>query len=197
MARKPRPSEIAKKRTAGTKAPAAGRKPAASKPGQKAVGQGKAPVAKVMKLPPKTFVTDLLDTQLQIAADIQSRSGEMGSAVKEAADKKQLDKKAFGITKSLEKLRRANPAKFQVTWEHLKHYSEAAKFQEHADRQGQLELRNVPDEDAEAETADEGETQTKPEDEAPAGTDGSSSPRMRLVGAMSDAIEQDDKAKVA
>ena len=204
MARKPRPSEVAKKKAAGTKppkaepkaaAPKAGRKPAASKPGQKPVGKGKAPEQKVMKLPPASVIRDLLNTQLQKAADIQAISGSMGSEVKEAADKKHVDKKAFAITKGLEKLARSNPAKFQVTWEHLMHNAKAADFQGRADRQGQLELRATPADEDEAEQAETAETETAEEpvaepepetpieEEIPAGTDGEASPRMRLVAA--------------
>ena len=205
MARKPRPSEIAKKKAAGTKPPAASKPPkvkAEKAPGPKRGKSGTPPEAQVVKLPPRGTVKTLVERLAKLQAEAQSFTGDMGKAVAVAKADKHVDTVALSITRRLDKMTRNKKTKnalqkFQTTYYHLQEYFREMGFQELADKQGQLELRGTPEvepeiteaepEITEAEPEITEAAEVQPEDEPAAGAEGASSPRMRLVGAEENA----------
>ena len=212
MARKPRPSEIAAKaakssakpKAAAKKAAAPKKKPAA-KHGGKVITREDIIAAEqlnqvptTIKLPSAKYVDDFVKKTLaNLTAEKDSAVADIRSAHGVAQEKYHVEKRAIAIAIRLFKL---PDSKLQETMYHLTHYIAALGLWERALKQGQLDLEKAGP--AEDESDGEDEAQTDIEDainEAPAGTDGTASPKLKLVDApstadaMADAMERDDR----
>lgn len=210
MARKPRPSEIAAK---------AAKSPAKPKPAAKKAAAKKKPAAKhggkvitrediiaaeqlnqvptTIKLPSAKYVDDFVKKTLaNLTAEKDSAVGDIRSAHGVAQEKYHVEKRAIAIAIRLHKL---PDSKLQETMYHLTHYIAALDLWTRALKQGQLDLdRATPAADDEGE--DDAQTDIKDAiNEAPAGTDGTASPKLKLVDApstadaMAEAMERDDR----
>ena len=214
MARKPRPSEIAAKAAkssakpkAAKRAPAkaAAAKPRAAKHGGKVITREDIIAAEqlnqvptTIKLPSAKYVDDFVKKTLaNLTAEKDSAVADIRSAHGVAQEKYHVEKRAIAIAIRLFKL---PDSKLQETMYHLTHYIAALDLWTRALKQGQLDLEKAgPAEDDEGED----DAQTDIEDainEAPAGTDGQPSPKLKLVDAppttadaMADAMERDDR----
>ena len=212
MARKPRPSELAAKAAkssakpkAAKRAPAkaAAAKPRAAKHGGKVITREDIIAAEqlnqvptTIKLPSAKYVDDFVKKTLaNLTAEKDSAVADIRSAHGVAQEKYHVEKRAIAIAIRLYKL---PDSKLQETMYHLTHYIAALGLWERALKQGQLDLEKAgPAED------DEGEDDAKTDiedaiNEAPAGTDGTASPKLKLVDAplvdaMADAMERDDR----
>lgn len=212
MARKPRPSEVAAKAAKSSpkpKAAAKKAKPAAAKRAAKHGGkvitrediiaaEQLNQVPTTIKLPTAKYVDDFVKkTLVNLTAEKDSAVGDIRNAHGVAQDKYHVEKRAMAIAIRLFKL---PDSKLQETMYHLTHYIAALGLWERALKQGQLDLdRAVPAKDDD-EGEDDGQTDIEEAiNEAPAGTDGTASPKLKLVDApstadaMAEAMERDDR----
>jgi len=205
MARKPRPSEVAAKAKSSAKPKAAAKKSAskkkpAAKHGGKVITREDIIAAEqlnqvptTIKLPSAKYVDDFVKKTLaNLTAEKDSAVGDIRSAHGVAQEKYHVEKRAMAIAIRLHKL---PDSKLQETMYHLTHYIAALSLWERALKQGQLDLdKAVPAED---EGDDDGQTNIEDkisETDEPAGTDGTASPKLKLVDAMDDAINKDTRA---
>ena len=210
MARKPRPSEVAAKAKSSAKPKAAAKKSAskkkpAAKHGGKVITREDIIAAEqlnqvptTIKLPSAKYVDDFVKKTLaNLTAEKDSAVGDIRSAHGVAQEKYHVEKRAMAIAIRLHKL---PDSKLQETMYHLTHYIAALSLWERALKQGQLDLdKAVPAED---EGDDDGQTNIEDkisETDEPAGTDGTASPKLKLVDApstadaMAEAMERDDR----
>ena len=210
MARKPRPSEVAAKAKSSAKPKAAAKKSAskkkpAAKHGGKVITREDIIAAEqlnqvptTIKLPSAKYVDDFVKKTLaNLTAEKDSAVGDIRSAHGVAQEKYHVEKRAMAIAIRLHKL---PDSKLQETMYHLTHYIAALSLWERALKQGQLDLdKAVPAED---EGDDDGQTDIEDkisETDEPAGTDGTASPKLKLVDApstadaMAEAMERDDR----
>lgn len=211
MARKPRPSEIAAKAAKSSPKPKAAKraaaKPAAAKRAAKHGGkvitrediiaaEQLNQVPTTIKLPSAKYVSDFVTKTLaNLDKEKDSAVADIRNAHGLAQDKNHVEKRAMSIAIRLHKM---PDSKLQQTLYHLTHYIAALDLWVRALKQGQLDLdRATP-----AEGEGEDDAQTDIEDainEAPAGTDGTASPKLKLVDApstadaMAEAMERDDR----
>jgi len=207
MARKPRPSEVAAKAKSSAKPKAAAKKSAskkkpAAKHGGKVITREDIIAAEqlnqvptTIKLPSAKYVDDFVKKTLaNLTAEKDSAVGDIRSAHGVAQEKYHVEKRAMAIAIRLHKL---PDSKLQETMYHLTHYIAALDLWVRALKQGQLDLdKAVPAED---EGDDDGQTDIEDKTDEPAGTDGTASPKLKLVDApstadaMAEAMERDDR----
>jgi len=155
-------------------------------------------VPTTIKLPSAKYVDDFVKKTLaNLTAEKDSAVGDIRSAHGVAQEKYHVEKRAMAIAIRLHKL---PDSKLQETMYHLTHYIAALSLWERALKQGQLDLdKAVPAED---EGDDDGQTDIEDkisETDEPAGTDGTASPKLKLVDApstadaMAEAMERDDR----
>jgi hypothetical protein len=211
MARKPRPSEVAAKAKSSAKPKAAAKKSAskkkpAAKHGGKVITREDIIAAEqlnqvptTIKLPSAKYVDDFVKKTLaNLTAEKDSAVGDIRSAHGVAQEKYHVEKRAMAIAIRLHKL---PDSKLQETMYHLTHYIAALDLWTRALKQGQLDLdKAAPAADDEGEDDAQTDIEDKiSETDEPAGTDGTASPKLKLVDApstadaMAEAMERDDR----
>ena len=211
MARKPRPSEIAAKAAKSSPKPKAAKRAAAkpavakraAKHGGKVITREDIIAAEqlnqvptTIKLPTAKYVDDFVKKTLaNLTAEKDAAVADIRSAHGVAQEKYHVEKRAMAIAIRLFKL---PDSKLQETMYHLTHYIAALDLWVRALKQGQLDLDKAAP--AEGEGEDDGQTDIEEAiNEAPAGTDGTASPKLKLVDApstadaMAEAMERDDR----
>jgi hypothetical protein len=88
-----------------------------------------APKEKTTALPNAKLILNLLAQARKVKEDVGEIAGELGAAIKDASDNKHLNKKAFGIVKSLDRM---EPERLADCLEHLDDYLEKGGLRKRA-----------------------------------------------------------------